>query len=115
MNESAAIEGLSAIAHTTRMSVFRLLVKQGPQGLPAGEIARRLAIPPTTMSTHLSILARADLITPRREGRTIFYALRPQGVRDLLEFLVADCCGGQPELCAPLSPVSANCVRDPIA
>jgi DNA-binding transcriptional ArsR family regulator len=113
MNEEAAIERLSAIAHRTRMAVFRLLVKEGPNGLPAGEIARRLATPPTTMSTHLAILSRADLVKARRESRTVFYALKPEGVRELLAFLVSDCCDGRPELCAPSSGFAAACGVDP--
>ena len=103
MNEDAAIERLSAIAHRTRIAVFRLLVKEGADGLPAGEIARALSIPPTTMSAHLGILARADLIEARRESRSVFYSLKVEGVQDLLEFLVSDCCSGNPELCLPNS------------
>lgn len=102
MDEAAALEQLSAIANQTRMSVFRLLVREGPAGLPAGEIARRLTVPPTTMSSHLAVLTRADLIYPRRDSRTVFYALNVGGVRALFAFLVSDCCAGRPELCAPL-------------
>lgn len=101
MNESDAIMRLSAIAQRTRMAVFRLLVKHGSRGLPATEIARLISIPPTTMSTHLSVLARAELIEARRESRTIFYAVRPDGVQSLLSFLISDCCEGRPELCSP--------------
>lgn len=107
MDERDAIERLSAIAHQTRMAVFRLLVQEGPQGLPAGEIARRLKTPPTTMSTHLAILARAQLVQARRESRTVFYALKLDGVKELLTFLVADCCNGRQELCAPLAAACA--------
>lgn len=103
MDEHEAIERLSAIAHRTRLAVFRLLVKEGADGLPAGEIARLLSIPPTTMSAHLGILARADLIEARRESRLVYYSLKVDGVQDLLEFLVSDCCSGHPELCMPSS------------
>jgi len=103
MNEDEAIDRLSAIAHRTRLAVFRLLVKEGAEGLPAGEIARLLSIPPTTMSAHLGILARADLIEARRESRLVFYSLKVDGMQDLLEFLVSDCCSGHPELCLPNS------------
>ncbi len=97
-----ATSALAALAHPGRLTVFRLLVKAGPEGLPAGEIARRCAAPANTMSGHLAVLARAGLIAARREGRTILYGLAPNGVRDLFGFLVADCCDGRPDLCAPL-------------
>lgn len=101
MVENDAIDKLSAIASRTRMSVFRLLVRQGPDGLSAGEIARRVGVPPTTMSSHLGVLARADIIVSRRESRTVYYALNVSGVRALFGFLLSDCCAGRAELCAP--------------
>jgi len=103
------IESLSAIAHATRLRVFRLLVRAGPEGLASGEIARRLAIPATTMSTHLAVLARSGLIAARRESRAIFYALAPEAVRALFDALVSDCCDGRPELCAPLMAPQTGC------
>ena len=102
MELSRAISGLSALSQESRLKVFRLLVKSGPDGLPAGEIARRLRVPPNTMSAHLAILSRAGLVTSRRESRSIFYAVDLEGTRQLLSFLVADCCGGRPEICKPL-------------
>jgi DNA-binding transcriptional ArsR family regulator len=102
MEERDIIESLAAIAHATRLKVFRLLVQAGPEGLASGEIARRLAIPATTMSTHLAVLARSGLIASRRDSRLIYYALAPQAVRALFDALVSDCCDGRPELCAPL-------------
>lgn len=102
MEDAAIIERLSAVAHATRLKVFRLLVRAGADGLASGEIARRLAVPATTMSTHLAVLARAGLIAARRESRTIYYALEPKTVRGLFDALVSDCCDGRPELCAPL-------------
>lgn len=111
MDEIVAIDALSALAHRTRLAVFRLLAPLGPAGLPAGEIARRVDVPATTMSTHLAILTRAGLIQPRRESRAVFYALDQGGVRALLEFLTADCCGGQPELCAGLHNAADKTLR----
>lgn len=102
MELSHAISALSALSQESRLRVFRLLVKSGPEGLPAGEIARRLRVPPNTMSAHLAILSRAGLVTPRRKSRSIFYAVNLEGTRELLSFLVADCCGGRPEVCGPL-------------
>lgn len=101
MKDTEAIDCLSAIAHVTRLRVFRLLVGAAGDGLASGEIARRLDIPATTMSTHLGILARAGLIEARRQSRTVFYSVSQDGVRGLLDYLISDCCGGRPDLCAP--------------
>jgi ArsR family transcriptional regulator len=102
MRDHDAIEALSALAHPTRLRVFKLLVQAGAQGVPAGDIARQIGVPVTTMSTHLGILSRAGLAAPRRESRTIFYALDSDGTRNLFAYLLADCCGGRTDLCQPL-------------
>jgi ArsR family transcriptional regulator, arsenate/arsenite/antimonite-responsive transcriptional repressor len=102
MKDEHAIDALSALAHPTRLKVFRFLVKAGEEGVPAGEIARQIGVPVTTMSTHLGILSRAGLIDPRRESRAIYYALNVIGTRELLSYLLADCCGGRPDLCGPV-------------
>jgi DNA-binding transcriptional ArsR family regulator len=102
METNEAILAFSALAQPTRLEVFRLLMEHEPSGLPAGEIARRLAVPHNTMSTHLAILTRAGLIEAERESRSIFYRAQLEAVRTLTGFLVKDCCGGRPELCAPL-------------
>lgn len=96
-----AVEALSALAHVHRLAVFRLLVRAGADGVAAGEIAREVGVLPNTLSTHLTILGHAGLIHSRREGRSIFYSADYEGMRDLLGFLVSDCCGGRPEICAP--------------
>ncbi len=103
MNSDNAIEALSALAQQHRLAVFRMLVRAGPAGMPAGEIARQVGIPSNTMSTHLAILARAGIVESHRESRSVIYRVDTNGVQRLLEFLVADCCAGQPELCAPLT------------
>lgn len=104
MNEEAVVRALAALAQESRLRVFRLLVQRGPEGMPAGEIARALELPPATLSFHLSQLAAAGLIDSRRESRSIRYSIRTDGVRGLLDFLVEDCCGGRPELCRPSEP-----------
>lgn len=96
-----AVLALSALAQESRLAVFRLLVEAGPGGLAAGAIAEELGIPPATLSFHLSQLTQAGLSETRREGRSIIYALRVEGIRTLLGFLTKDCCGGRPELCSP--------------
>ncbi len=115
MRDQDAIEALSALAHPTRLRVFKLLVEAGADGVPAGEIARQVGVPVTTMSTHLGILSRAALIGPKRESRTVYYALNIEGTRSLFAFLMADCCGGRPDLCQPAFDAAeiACCPPDP--
>jgi DNA-binding transcriptional ArsR family regulator len=104
-----AVEALSALAHGHRLAVFRLLVRAGADGLPAGEIARELGVLPNTLSSHLTILGHAGLIQSRRDGRSVIYSADYEGMRALLGFLVADCCDGRPEICAPLAVVAQSC------
>lgn len=110
MDIQHASETLSALAQESRLQAFRLLIRAGAPGLPAGDIARALDIPHNTLSTHLAILTRAGLLTSRREGRSVIYAVDFDGTRALLGFLLEDCCQGAPELCAPvLDSVLAGC------
>ncbi|HVS24413.1 MAG TPA: metalloregulator ArsR/SmtB family transcription factor [Gammaproteobacteria bacterium] len=92
-------ETFAALAHDVRLTVFRLLLAKSPDGLPAGQIAQRLEIPASTLSTHLAQLERAGLLRSWREQRRILYAVDVEGTRRLVGFLVDDCCGGAPELC----------------
>lgn len=110
MKTEPAIEAFSALAQTTRLDAFRLLVKQEPDGLPAGEIARRLDVPHNTMSNHLAILQRAGLVSVERHSRSMIYRVELAVVRKLVMFLLKDCCNGQTELCAPLlDDISKSC------
>lgn len=109
MDELAAINALSALAQTTRLNCFRLLVSREPEGAPAGELARRLGAPQNTLSTHLTILAAAGLVTSQRRGRSIIYRAELARLREVTTFLLQDCCGGRPELCAPLAADLAPC------
>lgn len=102
MEISAAVDALSALAQASRLKVFRLLVRTGPLGMAAGEIAKKLHVPPNTMSAHLAVLSRARLVASRKEGRSVIYAVDLEGTRELLSFLLEDCCRGKPHLCAPL-------------
>ena len=99
MELSSAVRSLAALAQASRLRVFRLLVRQGPEGLAAGEIAEALSIPAPTLSFHLSQLASAGLVASRREGRRIIYGIDVAGTSGLLLFLAEDCCAGSPELC----------------
>jgi len=102
MEQTSAIESLAALAQETRLAAFRLLVEVGREGMPAGEVARLLGVPHNTMSTHLAILTRAGLVTAQRDSRRMIHAARLEGLAELMGFLLRDCCGGRPELCAPL-------------
>lgn len=92
----------AALAHPGRLSVFRRLVRAGPDGMAAGEISRALATPPATLSAQLSVLATAGLISGTREGRSIRYAVNVEAVSAMVLYLLEDCCGGRPEICAPI-------------
>lgn len=98
-----AVGALGALAHDTRLTVFRMLVIAGPQGMIAGTIAERCAVPPSTMSHHLATLERAGLVHSERESRLIHYRADYQSMQRLLTFLMQDCCQGMPEMCFDLA------------
>ncbi|MBC05138.1 metalloregulator ArsR/SmtB family transcription factor [Thalassospira sp.] len=108
METKHAISALGALAQEHRLAAFRLLVRAGNDGIAAGELARQLSIPHNTMSSHLTTLSQAGLITSTREGRSIIYRIVPDAMRDLLGFLADDCCQGQPELCGLPSRAATN-------
>jgi DNA-binding transcriptional ArsR family regulator len=99
MDHKAAVASLAALAHEHRLRIFRLLVRQGPSGVPAGEIAARLGIAATNTSFHLKELDRASLVHATRDGRFIRYGVHVEGMRRLIGYLTEDCCQGRPELC----------------
>ena len=103
METSEAASAFAALAQETRLDLMRLLLAQGANGLPAGEIATRLGVPSSTLSFHLAALERAGLTQSTRQGRQIIHAARIDGVRRLLGFLTETCCGGRPELCGDLA------------
>lgn len=102
MEQKGAVLALGALAQITRLETFQLLVKSEPEGVPAGELARSIGVPQNTMSAHLSILSRADLIVGERHSRSIVYRANLKTFQDLMMFMVQDCCSGSPQLCAPL-------------
>ena len=108
MELKAAIACLSALAHDTRLSVFRMLVHAGAEGLPAGEIARATGVLPNTLSSNLNILSAAGLVTSRRDGRSIIYSAAYDRMSDLLAFLMEDCCAGSPLICGPLAELASR-------
>ena len=102
MESENVVLALAALAQSTRLEVFRLVVKHEPEGLAAGDIARALAVPQNTMSSHLSVLSRAGLVSAQRFGRSIVYRADLACFRTVMLFMLRDCCDGRPEICAPL-------------
>jgi len=111
METKTAIEALGALSQESRLGVFRLLVREGAAGLPAGEIGERLDIAPATLSFHLSALRHASLIDSRREGRRLIYSARYAAISELMGFLMENCCQGHPEACTFLAEVQSQALR----
>jgi ArsR family transcriptional regulator len=101
METKAVVTALAALAQESRLSIYRLLVEQGPQGLAAGQIAERLELANATLSFHLKALSHAGLISGRQEGRFVIYSANFEAMDAVVGFLTANCCGGRPELCLP--------------
>ncbi len=99
MNQQHAIESLAALAHESRLAVYRLLVREQPDTLAVGEISRRLGIVASTLSGHLGVLKRAGLVASSRHQREIHYAARLESIAALVRFLLEDCCDGRVENC----------------
>jgi DNA-binding transcriptional ArsR family regulator len=102
MKKTQALAAFGALSQETRLDIFRRLIREFPEPMAAGDLAKALQVPPSTLSTHLGILSRAGLVKAERQGRAILYAADTEGTRELLSFLIRDCCGGQPEICRPL-------------
>ncbi|MFC3231056.1 metalloregulator ArsR/SmtB family transcription factor [Marinibaculum pumilum] len=100
--ELKEVTALAALAHPTRLAIFRLLVRRAPGDVPAGEIAAALGVRANTLSQQLAQLSHAGLIAAERQGRSIRYRVVAEEARHLVRFLVADCCKGRPDLCDPL-------------
>ena len=113
MESENVVLALAALAQSTRLDVFRLLVKQEPDGLAAGDIARALAVPQNTMSSHLAVLSRAGLISAERFSRSIIYRAELSHLRAVMLFMLKDCCEGRPEICAPLIAELTPCCSPP--
>lgn len=109
MNEPDAVAAFGALAHPVRLNVFRLLIRRGPSGLPAGAIAESVGQSPSALSFHLGHMERAGLLRARRAHRHIFYAVDIEGTRQLLTYLTEDCCGGRPEICGGLGNALQEC------
>jgi DNA-binding transcriptional ArsR family regulator len=102
MEKQDALAALAALAQDNRLEVFRLLVRAGPNGLPAGEIATALRLPPNTLTFHFDRLRMAGLVTVRREGRSMIYAAQYSTMNALLAYLTENCCSGNAGACTPV-------------
>jgi ArsR family transcriptional regulator len=101
MKKPDAVAALAALAQDNRLDVYRLLVRAGPEGMPAGRVAEELDLAPNTLTFHFDRLRVAGLVTVRREGRSMIYAARFETMNGLLAFLTENCCQGAAETCAP--------------
>ena len=105
METKAAVKALGALAQESRLKIYRLLVRAGPEGIAAGTIAEKLGLPPATLSFHLKELNHAGLVTSRQEGRFVIYSANFESMLKLVGFLTENCCGGNacgPELLPPV-------------
>ena len=108
MEIASAVAALAALAQDNRLDVFRLLVRAGRAGLAAGEVARKLKLPPNTLSFHFDRLRQAGLVTVRRESRSMIYAAQFDTMNALLGFLTENCCAGVAEDCGPSCEAPAS-------
>jgi len=102
MEQDSAIAALAALAHPTRLNAFRLLVRHEPEGLPTGALVDASGLTQSTFSTHLAVLAKAELVIAERRGRQQIQRANIDTLRTLMTFLAKDCCQGRAELCEPL-------------
>lgn len=111
MEQIDAVAALAALAQDNRLDVYRLLVQAGPDGMAAGAIADRLGLAPNTLTFHFDRLRAAGLITVRRDGRSMIYAAHFDTMNSLIGYLTDNCCGGQPEQCAPAAACKPSTKR----
>lgn len=109
MDQSQALAAFAALSQETRLSIVRQLVRAGQKGVAAGDIAEAMKASPSNVSFHLKELERAGLIEARREARSIIYSAHYDNLRELIGFLMKDCCGGHPEICTPV--LAAACCK----
>ncbi|HEY4350963.1 MAG TPA: metalloregulator ArsR/SmtB family transcription factor [Paraburkholderia sp.] len=109
MDSNLVVRALGALAHESRLAIFRALVVAGPDGMPAGEIAQQLGLAPSGLSFHLKDLSHAELVKSRQEGRFVIYTANFDAMTGLIAFLTENCCAGTP--CAASD--SSSCCGDP--
>lgn len=99
METKIAVDALGALAHEHRLTIYRLLVEQGPQGLPAGAIAEAVGLAPSSLTFHLQNLHRAGLIVQRRESRSLIYSVDFAAMNELVGYLTENCCASSSRSC----------------
>jgi DNA-binding transcriptional ArsR family regulator len=104
MKSAMVVKALAALAQTTRLAIFRLLVSAGPEGMAAGQIAQKLKVSPATLSFHFKTLSHAGLVESRQDGRFVYYAANFTVMNGMVDYLTENCCGG-----ADCSTSSKNC------
>jgi|SRR3954471_4983346 ArsR family transcriptional regulator len=109
MDRRQALSSFAALSQDTRLSIVRLLVKAGPDGVSAGDVADEVGVSASNLSFHLKELQHAGLVEARREARSIIYSANYPALRDLVGFLMKDCCAGHPEICTPDLKEAACC------
>lgn len=107
MDTQNALSALAALAHESRLTIFRMLMQTGPQGMAASKISEQLNVPPSSLSFHLKELTRANLIAPRQEGRFLIYVAQFATMNALISFMTDNCCGGNP--CMPVPQRTSEC------
>ncbi|MFS2316611.1 ArsR/SmtB family transcription factor [Maricaulis sp. D1M11] len=112
MTDRDALAGFAALSHPVRLMLFRELASCAPQGVPAGQLAERFDVPPSTMTGHLQSLERAGLLSSERRSRSILYALNMTGARSLVDYLVHDCCAGRSDICGPAGSVEPLAMQE---
>ena len=113
MNENNVIVALGALAQESRLQVYRRLMRAGPEGISAGDLAEHVGVSRSSLSFHVAQLERAGLVQARRQHRNIFYSVEIDAMRQLLAFLTQDCCNGNPEICGDLADTAALRGIDP--
>ncbi len=106
--EKETLASLTALGHPQRLAIFRLLMRRYPDAVPAGEIGAALSLKPSTASVYLSSLLDAGLITQKRQGTSLLYAIHMTALQRVFDYLLLDCCRGRPEVCSPLSQFTAS-------
>lgn len=117
MDSASVVTALGALAQDTRLRAFRVLVQRGPDGLPAGQLAAALGVPPSSLTFHLQQLLHAGLVTQRRASRNLIYAADIAAMNGLVSFLTENCCGqGSPgAVCNPAAAGAAAVACKPAA
>jgi DNA-binding transcriptional ArsR family regulator len=111
MKSLEVVAGLAALAQESRLAIFRMLVKRGPEGYTPTQLAEKLDVPAPTLSFHLKELQRAGLIQARREGRFLFYSPNFPHMNQLLEFLTDNCCSLTDKDCGPVCMPAAEAAQ----